>query len=191
MKKIILLLTIVLINSVFSESQNMHFLFSDTKASKKGDIIKIIILERTSANEKVNTSTGKEYNTKGEITTLPLGGISKEKLPAWQWKHDEGYSGKGELKRENYITGVIPGKIVDITDEGNYKIEGEKSIDVNGSKQIIKISGYVRPQDISEDNTVYSNLIFDMKLSLIGKGFIEEKRKPGLLTRIFSIFKIF
>lgn len=169
----------------------MHFLFSDTKASKKGDIVKIIILERTSANEKVNTSTGKEYNTKGEIKTLPLGGISKEKLPAWQWSHDEGYSGKGELKKENYITAVIPGKIVDITDDGNYKIEGEKNIDINGSKQIIKISGYVRPQDISEDNTIYSNLIFDMKLSLIGKGFIEEKRKPGLLTRIFSIFKIF
>jgi flagellar L-ring protein precursor FlgH len=186
MTKIMFLYIIILTRIIFSE--NMHFLFSDIKASKKGDIVKIIILEKTSANEKMNTSTGKKYDTKGEIGALPFGGISKEKLPTWQWGHDEAYSGGGEIKKENYIAAIIIGKIVDITDEGNYKIEGEKNIDINGSKQTIKISGYVRPQDISEDNTIYSNLIFDMKLSLIGKGFIEEKRKPGLLTRIFSIF---
>ncbi|MCS7180822.1 MAG: flagellar basal body L-ring protein FlgH, partial [bacterium] len=88
----------------------------------------------------------------------------------------------------NYITGVIMGKVVEITESGLYKIEGEKEIDVNGSKQIIKISGYVRNEDISEENTIYSSNISDMKLTFIGKGFIEEKRKPGILTRLFNLF---
>lgn len=173
---------------VFSQQNDMIFLFSDTKALQKGDIVKIVILEKTIANEKVSTTTGKKYNTEGEISKFPY---INNNLPTWSWDHKEGYTGTGELKRENYITGVIMGKVVDITQEGLYKIEGEKEVDINGSKQIIKVSGYVRGQDISEENTIYSSLISDLKLKIIGKGYIEEKRSPGILTRIFSFLRIF
>ncbi|MCS7180937.1 MAG: flagellar basal body L-ring protein FlgH, partial [bacterium] len=76
LKKIFTLL-VFLTTIVIAQENNMFFLYSDIKALKKGDIVKIVILEKASTNEKVSTTTGKKYNTKGEISVLPFGEVSK------------------------------------------------------------------------------------------------------------------
>jgi len=50
---------------------------------------------------------------------------------------------------------------------------------------MIKITGIVRPSDISSDNSVYSYNISDAEITFEGSGMIDSSQKPGILTRLF------
>lgn len=47
---------------------------------------------------------------------------------------------------------------------GNYFIEGSRELLINGEKQIIQLSGVIRPYDIGQDNTIDSRYIADAKI---------------------------
>ena len=77
-------------------------------------------------------------------------------------------------------------RIVEITDAGNLVIEGERTITVNGEKQISKLRGVVRPEDISGQNTVFSYRLADAVITYTGKGDVNSAQKPGFFTRIIN-----
>jgi flagellar L-ring protein precursor FlgH len=45
------------------------------------------------------------------------------------------------------------------------------------------LAGVVRPRDISSDNIVQSTYIADAQISYSGSGIINDRQKPGWLTR--------
>ena len=57
---------------------------------------------------------------------------------------------------------------------------------INNEKQIISISGIVRPEDILPDNTILSSYIADAQIEYTGKGVISDKQFPGWGRRIFD-----
>lgn len=76
--------------------------------------------------------------------------------------------------------------MVDILDNGNLQIEGSKKIKVNGEEQVINLSGIVRQEDISKDNTVPSWKIANVSIDIEGEGIIAEKQRPNLFQRILN-----
>ena len=65
-------------------------------------------------------------------------------------------------------------------ENGNYFIYGNKEILVDGEKQIMRVSGVIRPYDISRENTIASKYIADAKIEYATKGSIAQttKQKP-------------
>ena len=47
---------------------------------------------------------------------------------------------------------------------------GSRSIDINGDRQLIEISGICRPRDIASDNTILSTYISDAQIAYNGTG---------------------
>ena len=76
--------------------------------------------------------------------------------------------------------------IVEILPTGNYSIEGQREVAVNSEKQILKLKGVVRPQDIRIDNTVLSSFIADARIEYTGRGVISDKQQPGWLARVMD-----
>jgi flagellar L-ring protein precursor FlgH len=51
------------------------------------------------------------------------------------------------------------------------------------------LTGLIRPEDITQDNSIASSLIADAQVKYDGKGIVGDTQKMGFLTRIFrSIF---
>jgi flagellar L-ring protein precursor FlgH len=71
-------------------------------------------------------------------------------------------------------------------DNGNLVIEGKRQVTVNAEDQYLIISGIVRPDDIAFDNTVQSKYIADARIFYTGQGTVNDKMKPGWLTRIID-----
>ncbi|MFP4572669.1 MAG: flagellar basal body L-ring protein FlgH, partial [Desulfobacterales bacterium] len=53
--------------------------------------------------------------------------------------------------------------------------------------QVIRLSGIVRPSDITEYNTVASENILDAEIEYLGDGVISDKQGPGWMTRVLDL----
>jgi flagellar L-ring protein precursor FlgH len=67
-----------------------------------------------------------------------------------------------------------------------YKIEGKRIIKIDGEEQEIILSGYVRKEDISVNNTIISTYLADAQIELNGSGAINNKTNPGLISRLLE-----
>jgi len=171
---------------IYNADNNVKTLFSDVKAYKVGDLLTILIAESTTAGNTAQTKTGKDFNfkvdannsngKKGVFDFLEQIGLSK----------DESFTGGGKTTRTGFFTAKLTVKVVEILENGNLKIEGSQELLVNNEKQIIKISGIVRPVDITKDNTVYSTYIADAKITYEGKGPLAKKQKEGFFSKLFN-----
>ena len=82
------------------------------------------------------------------------------------------------------MTGRISARVVKILSNGNLYIEGKRQLTINAEDQYLIVSGVVRPEDISIENTVASYSISDAKIHYAGKGVVDDKLRPGWLTRL-------
>lgn len=180
------LLTLALIVSA-STLFAFDSLYSDIKASKKGDIVTVIITEKTLASNSSKISTGKEtkFSTAGEEGT---GGL--DFIPGFSVSANVGreHEGSGSTERRGSIVGRMAAVVEEVLENGNLVIRGEKEIVINDEKEILVLSGIVRPEDISTNNTVYSTDIANTQITYKGKGLVTSGTKPSIFARIIGWF---
>ena len=69
---------------------------------------------------------------------------------------------------------------------GLLQVKGAKLVDVDRNKQEVTFTGWVRPQDVSPQNTVESFRVADAQLLYTAKGGL-GKPKGGILGRILGM----
>ncbi len=156
-------------------------LFSDVRALKVGDLVTILIVENATATSSADTKTNKKFTSKGGPGTGYL-----DFLKAWGISEDESFQGGGATNRSGKLSAKLTSRIVDILPDGNYKVEGTQVITINNEKQLITLSGIIRPQDIGPGNTVSSNSVADAQIKYEGKGPLARKQKGGLLFKLID-----
>jgi flagellar L-ring protein precursor FlgH len=160
-------------------------LFSDKRGQGVGDIITVLIVETSSAKSEANSSNSKSSDHgfsstggKKSQSFMPLFGL--------RGQLDNGFDNDAATSRSGSLKGKITAAITDVNERGNFIISGTREMVVNGETEKITISGVVRPEDISTDNTVYSFQIADAKISYKGKGLVDKGQKPGLVDKILG-----
>lgn len=156
---------------------------SDIKASAVGDAVTIIIFENASASNRVTNRSSKQTQIGGG---LRAGSIDER----GNLDFGGSFSGAGEVSRSDQIVARITARVIEIAANGDFVVEGEHNMLVNGESRKIGIRGRIRPVDIGGDNSVLSSRLADAKINFDGKGFVSRSSKPGLLNRIFSFLGI-
>ncbi len=164
---------------------SMVNLYSDHRAMKVDDILTILIDESAKAGSESGTKTSKENSLglessggTGALRRIPAFGLSGNNKVA--------YDGKGGTTREGKLVATITARVTKVLDNGNLVIEGSKVVVINDEKEIIKITGIVRPQDVRKDNIIYSSNIADAEITYAGKGVVNTARRPGLIARFLN-----
>jgi flagellar L-ring protein precursor FlgH len=181
-------LVIFVFAALYADSCSLAFesLYSDLRASGVGDVVTVVIMERTLASNSSRLDTEKDtrFFTSGESSGA-LDVIEPFGLGANIGREHEG---AGITERKGSIVGKMAAMVVGITGNGNLEIKGEREIVINDEKEILTLTGVVRPQDISTDNVVYSTDMANTQIQYKGKGLVTSGNKPGILTRILSLF---
>lgn len=166
--------------SLYDESQ-FRSLTQDRRALRVGDSLTVLIFENSSASANANTNAKKEGKVGfGLRTNDPkVGGHIDLDM-------SEDHSGGGKISRSGKLAAQITVTVQTIEPNGEMRVAGKQVIFVNDEKQEILLKGRVRPQDISETNTVVSTRLADASISYLGEGVLAEKQKPGILTRFLS-----
>jgi len=173
--------------SIFQQGRAIR-LFEDSKAFRIGDILTITLSESTNASKSAATNTAKEDDVDLSVSSL-LGVVPTHNGNPFftnTAKADRGFKGSGDSAQSNSLTGEITVTVADILPNGNLYVRGEKIIGLNQGSEFIRISGLVRPQDVSSDNIVFSGKIANSRIYYGGGGTIAESNTKGWLSRFFD-----
>lgn len=169
--------------SLFGQGDNP--LFSDLKAMNPNDIVTVVISEVTaqsSSGAKSTSETNSNSLAAGLMTpTTATGTVAKVASNfnrnfgvGFEAGSTNSYSGSGANTRNESFSTTISARIIKILRNGNYFIEGSRELLINGEKQIIQISGVIRPYDIDQTNTINSRYIADAKILYKTEGQIDQ-----------------
>lgn len=176
-------------------------LYEDIKALHVGDLITVMLTERTVATKKAeNTYQKNDVNNTPEPTLfgttradytlpkeLPVPLLTTANLGlATNINSQRSFTGTADGKQNNKLTGTISVVVTQIYPNGNLQVRGEKWVNINDGNEYIRLSGIIRPQDVNPNNTIDSNRIADARISYSGTGTFANQNKQGWLTRFLS-----
>jgi flagellar L-ring protein precursor FlgH len=184
---IILLFGIVACSHAKSLWTDRGSLFADHKAKEVGDIVTVIISEATAASHKSATKRAKDLNLDGGPETKATGVTNiLSFLPTFGAKAKSSYKGAAATNRMGKLIGKISARVIRVLPDGNLVIKGKKKIKVNMEEEEITLSGVIRVEDISAENTILSTYIHDADIKYKGSLKLSDKERPGIITRIVS-----
>ena len=172
-------------------------LFADKKDLQMGDIIQVLIQE-TLTNDSTDSRELKKNNTSsigGGIFAPSIAGTrmqnTADKLNSatglgFSSTTANNFKGEATTSADEEFTTTISAIIEQTYQNGNYFIKGSKEMLINGQKQNIRISGVIRPYDISPENTVYSYQLANLKILYQKDGEDADGLKKGWGTRLIE-----
>jgi flagellar L-ring protein precursor FlgH len=173
--------------SIFQQGRSVR-LFEDSKAFRIGDLLSITLSESTNASKSAATNTSKESEV-GTSAAAILGVIPTIKGNPFLTNTvnaERDFTGSGDSAQSNSLTGEIAVTVADILPNGTLVVRGEKIIGLNQGSEYIRLSGMVRPQDVSANNVVESRKLANARIYYGGGGAIAESNTKGWLSRLFD-----
>ena len=154
------------------KSSTSTSVYSDDKANRIGDILTIIISEDSKIDNKIQRDM--EKNSSHAITfdddVIDMdAGVIDPLLPSFPQltlnaTSSKSMDGKSDYKDERSFEDRMTVVVEDVHPNGNLVIIGTRERNIAGDKQLIHLSGIVRPRDIKFDNTVRSDQVAQFRL---------------------------
>ena len=167
-------------------------LYSSMKNYKVGDIITVLIEETSKAAQSAGTNTYKDVNLNADLFSSwskvgnSVGSKRDEVRNRVGIGGGDKYKGAGETSRRSHVYARVSVSVDKILPNGNLYVLGKHVVNVNDEVETITISGIIRQEDISVDNTILSAQIADAKISIKGEGPVAQKQSPGFLSKLFG-----
>ncbi len=166
-------------------------LFEDRKAHRVGDIITVVLSERTSSTKTTNVTMTKEntvnFNEDSNGNTLLGTNPSFSNLGlATNLTQNRDFTGEADADQSNQLSGNITVTIAEVLPNGNLVVRGEKWMTLNRGDEYIRVSGIIRPDDINPANEVLSTKLANARIAYSGTGQLADNTAAGWLTRFFN-----
>ncbi len=181
--------------SIFGQGDNP--LFCDHKAMKVNDIVTIVINETAKSS-----TTGQKQLSESDTTSLGGGVFTSAGTNAainshvnrlngivgtgFQSTTTNQYKGQGSATKDASFTTTVSARVVKVLENGNIFVSGTREILIDDQKQIIQVSGVIRPYDIDQYNKINSNQMSDAKILYKTEGDVDRATKQGWGTKILQ-----
>ena len=174
--------------AIFSTSSSGLF-SSDRRAKKVGDILSVTLSETFSSNKAVTNSSGKTDTIGAEVG--PTGLLRNFAGLGGSASKTNSFSGSMATNQSNSLSGTLSATVVRVFPNGNLEIKGQKKLRITEGTEYIRLSGIIRPQDISTTNSVSSAKIAEAQIEYVGAGILDSATKPGWGSSIFRAISPF
>ncbi len=161
-------------------------LFEDRRPRNVGDIVTVIIQERTNAAKNVATSTNRSSQATLNLEAVPAffpPGLGPQQ--GFSMGGGNAADGSGSSRADNTFAGTLTTTVIGVLPNGNLQIAGEKQIAINRGSEYIRFSGVVDPRSVTGSNTVVSTQVADARIEFRSKGRMDEVQTMGWLQRFF------
>jgi len=173
--------------------------FKDQRATKVGDILTVNINVTDSAtvdNKTTRSRTAREGASANALLGYErsLGKILPEAIDPENLIDTNSSSkneGAGSVNRKEAINTTVAAIITQILPNGNFVIQGRQEVRINFEVREIMISGVVRPEDISNQNTVQHTQIAEARISYGGRGQLTDVQQARYGQQLFDILAPF
>ena len=174
--------------SIYSTSSSGLF-SSDRRAKKVGDILSVTLSETFSSNKAVSNSSTKADAIGAEVG--PTGLLRNFAGLGGSASKTNSFKGAMATNQSNSLSGTLSATVVRVFPNGNLEIKGQKKLRITEGTEYIRLSGIIRPQDISTTNSVSSSKIAEAQIEYVGAGILDSASKPGWGSAIFRAISPF
>ena len=177
---------------------NAHSFFHDPRASRVGDVITVDVTIADSGQISNATNTGRTNSESANLTNFF--GLESQ-LPSLMQGADPSklvnlgstgtQQGTGSVNRSESISLTLAALVTQLMPNGNLVINGHQQVRVNSELRDLQISGVVRTEDITSDNTVNLAQIAEARIAYGGQGQITNMQQPRYGEQLFDILMPF
>lgn len=162
-------------------------LFSDRRAMEVGDIITVVLTERTAARKDADTQIQKNSSTAISDGTVLGNEVHKGGLSLGSSLGGErAFNGAAESSQSNSLSGSIAVSVVEVLPNGLLRVRGEKWLQLNRGSEYVRLTGLVRQEDLGPNNSVASTRLADARIGYSGTGELAASNRMGWLSRFFN-----
>jgi flagellar L-ring protein precursor FlgH len=178
---------------------SMHFISEpENRIIQKQDIITIIIDENSSTTSSQKLETEKESRSTASIDAMVdwlkllelrvrQGDISDVELIDLATSRE--FAGEGDYERKDRFTARISAIVREVKPNGTMLVEARKTIARDNEISELVLSGLIREEDVTLQNTILSSQMADLRIILENQGDLKEAAEKGLITRVLdSVF---
>ena len=169
---------------------NQSGLFAmESRAHRVGDILTVSFTESFQATKSQNAASSKSSDSKVTLPNILENLAGPDLVPEsadLSAGTEQSFTGSGSSNQSNSLSGLISVHVVRVFGNGNLEILGQKKLTLNNGDEYIRVSGIVRPRDISSDNVVPSDRIANADIDYIGAGDTAISGKKGWYSKLLE-----
>jgi flagellar L-ring protein precursor FlgH len=169
--------------------------FRDPRAAKIGDILTVNIAigdDATIANTTTRSRSASEgadltkfFGLESQLGKVLPDAVDPSKLV--DLGSDSASNGTGTVNRSETINLTVAAVVTDVLPNGNLVIQGQQEVRVNYEVRELTVSGVVRPEDISNANTIDHTQIAEARISYGGRGQLTDVQQPRYGQQLFDL----
>ncbi|HEY8321237.1 MAG TPA: flagellar basal body L-ring protein FlgH [Candidatus Baltobacteraceae bacterium] len=152
----------------------------DHRAQQVGDLV-YIVFDFSSSNAKTNNYDSSKSFSMNQGVGIGNLAISLLRNGA-SLGGDSSTSTKQAAGGASSFVSTMMATVTDVLPSGVLQVQGDQGLLVNGSKQTLHITGYMRPEDIDTTDAILSSRVANVDAVFSGN----DQKNKGLLSRILS-----
>jgi flagellar L-ring protein precursor FlgH len=175
-------------NGAIYQANAYRPLFEDRRARQVGDVLTIVINEKTQAGKQASANGSKDGSVDASVSSLfGLPATALQKLGA-SAATSNSYADKSALNSSNTFSGNVTVTVIEVLPNGNLAVAGEKQIALDKGTEFIRLSGVVQPDTIQAGNTVSSAKVADARIEYRTSAKFDSAEVMSWLARFFLSF---
>lgn len=167
----------------------------EPRVFQKHDIITIVIDEVSTQTSSQSLETEKDSRTSANLNSivdlmsllelrLQQGDTSNVSLIDFNARRN--FEGEGDYERKDRFSARITATVLEVKPNGTLVLEASKRIAKDTEIQTIVLSGVVREEDITRQNTVLSSQMANLNIASHHEGQVRDAAKKGLITEVLD-----
>lgn len=175
--------------------QGSRAFFKDQRAGRVGDILTVVIEIKDQARLNNATTTARDGSNSADLPNfLGYETLLHKVLPdavnpnaLVQADSGSSTSGAGTINRTEDIQLRIAALITQVLPNGNFVLQGSQQVRVNYEMRDLRVTGVIRPEDISSLNEVSYDKIAEARISYGGKGTSSDLQQPRYGQQLYDV----
>jgi flagellar L-ring protein precursor FlgH len=173
-------------------------LFGDRRAARMGDILTVIININDQASLQ---NTSNRSRSAGENLAVPnligipetVNNVAGRNItdPAVGLTSSSSTAGSGSIKRNEQIMLRVAATVVQELPNGHLVVRGTQEVRVNSELRDLQVTGIIRPEDISRQNTISYDKMAGARIYYGGRGMVSDVQAPRYGQQILEILAPF
>lgn len=172
--------------------------YATLMASKAGDLLTVIVMEKTETEDSGENSRSKKHQMDFSLSKFFFPNFKMNKgfddtalsgdNPGMEWNSNEKFNSDQTRESSHLVETKFQVRIIEEVLPGQFVIRGKRTVKIEGTDKQIYLSGVIRQEDISKENTIASHLIADALIEIDGQALSKELKPSYLGSLLRNIF---
>ncbi len=171
----------------------------EPRTLRKHDLITIVVREESEFKSEGTTDLKKQADLDAKVDAFVRFSLANFALksntggttPEVNLSGNRNFKGEATVDRTDSLTARITAEVVDVKPNGTLVLQARKRIKTDEEVQQFVLTGIVRAEDVSGDNTVLSTQMYDLELDKSHKGAVRDTTRRGWVPKLLDAINPF